>query len=578
MKKKFMACALAAVAAFSTMATACGGDDNKTSSSDIRFYLWSSDGAKPAGFDKVLDAFNNGAGKDLGVKLSFAFDTQGDYKQKLNLAMASGQDQYDVVFDAAWIYLSEFAKKDYYYNLDSYFNNEQYPGLKKSFNESYLNKNKFSGGVYGIPLTETFSDISVAYIRKDWRVECAADNNFVKPAGISTSTVTATDLSDGIDDFDELEYYLYWIKANKEGVVPALSNNDATWGAWDLANTHELAAKNASDYVTAGIKTNILVRQGVEASAYIKRDEVLAVSINDYLDENTTEGLKDFPAGFNQIDSKWQEDYEITRKWQRDGIISADVMSVTDADSQFEAGTGGTVVQSINNFSAVEARLKKNNPGAELEIYVNDPAIREKRENYAQTDYKAWNYLCIPKTVSESKVKSIMKFFDWLFASEENHDLFQYGIKGVHWDEAKDENGNAIKGTVDTMGYESYTFPAYELTWNTNYIRVQSASDPKVKEYMEYMYDEDRYVEILYSEFTFDPQRTTELANAVNNASLGNAISAARKYQLGQVNDPVNLWNSELQARYNDSSLQTAMKTIQKEIMTQLQEYIDSLE
>ena len=578
MKKKFMACAMAAMTAFSLVATSCG-DKGKTEgqTSDIRFYLWSSDGSNPAGFSKVLDQFNNGAGKDMGINLSFAFDTQGDYKQKLNLAMASGQDQYDVVFDAAWIYLSEFAKKDYYYNLESYFNNDAYPGLKKSFDSNYLNKNKFNGGVYGIPLTQTFSDISVAYIRKDWRVECAADANFAKPAGIATSTIKASDLADGIDDFDELEYYLYWIKANKTGVVPALSNNDATWGAWDLANTHELAAKNASDYVNAGIKTNILVRQGVEASAYIERDEVVAVSINDYLDPNASESLKDFPAGFNQVDSKWQEDYEITRKWQKDGIISADVMSVTDADSQFEAGTGAAVVQSINNFSAVEARLKKNNPGAELEIYVNDPAIREKRENYAQTDFKAWNYLCVPKTVSQEKLDNIMKFFDWLFASEENHDLFQYGIKGVHWDVAKDANGNEIKGTVDTMGYESYTFPAYELTWNSNYIRVQTASDPKVQEYMEYMFDMDRYVEILYSEFTFDSQRTSDLASAVNNASLATAISKARSYQLGQINDPVSSWNAELTSRYEDVALQTAMKTIQNEIKTQLQQYIDSV-
>lgn len=574
MKKKIMACALACVSVFSAFA-ACGkkGGD----SSDVRFYLWSADGGEPAGFSKVLNAFNNGAGKELGVKLAFSFDTQNDYKQKLNLAMSSGETRYDVVFDAAWIYLSDFAKKEYYYNLESYFTSDEYPGLKGAFDADYLNKNKFNGGVYGIPLTQTFSDISVAYIRKDWREECAADTAFVKPSGIATSTVTAADLNDGIDDFDELEYYLYWIKSNKSGIVPALSNNDATWGAWDLANTHELAAKSANDYVNAGIKTNILVRQGVEATAYIKRDEVVAVSVNDYLDPNATESLKDFPAGFNSVDSKWQEDYEIVRRWKEDGVISADVMSVSDSDAQFEAGMGGCVVQSINNFSAVEARLKANNPGAELEIFVNDPAIREMRDGYAQTDFKAWNYLCVPKTVSKSKLNAIMKFMDWLFKSEENHDMFQYGIKGVHWDVAKDENGNEIEGTVNTVGFESYTFPAYELTWNPKYIRVQAASDPKVMKYMQYMFDMDRYVEILYSEFTFDSQRTATLINAVNNPALATALSKARSYQLGQIENPVASWNSELSRRFDDTALQSAMKTIQNEVKTQLQQYIDNL-
>ncbi|MBQ8885790.1 MAG: extracellular solute-binding protein [Clostridia bacterium] len=574
MKKKITACALAALAAFTTF-TACGKKGG--GSSDIRFYLWSTDGGEPAGFSKVLNEFNSGAGKDLGVKLAFSFDTQNNYKQKLNLAMSAGETRYDVVFDAAWIYLSDFAKKDYYYNLEPYFQSDEYPGLKQAFDQNFLNKNKFNGGVYGIPLTQTFSDISVAYIRKDWRELCAADASFVKPAGISSSTVTADKLSDGIDDFEELEYYLYWIKQNKSGVVPALSNNDATWGAWDLVNTHRLVSKSANDYKEAGIKTSILVRQGVEATAYIKNDEVMAVGINDYLDPNAADGLGKFPAGFNTVDSKWQEDYEIIRRWQEDGIIDPDVMSVSDSDTKFEAGMGACVVQSINNFSAVEARLKANNPGAELEIFVNDPAVREKKSGYAQTDFKAWNYLCVPKTVSKSKLDGIMKFMDWLFKSEENHDLFQYGIKGVHWDVAKDENGNEIEGTVNTIGFESYTFPAYELTWNANYIRVQAASDPKVMEYMEYMFDMDRYVEIPYSDFTFDSQRTEKLISAVNSPLLATAISEAKSYQLGQIANPIAAWNSKLENRFGNVDLQTAMKTIQAEVKFQLQQFIDSL-
>lgn len=576
MKKRIMACSLAVMSAFSLLGASCNGKKGGTDT--IRFYLWSADGGEPAGFSEVLQTFNEGAGKELGVELAFSFDTQDDYKQKLNLAMASGQDQYDVVFDAAWVYLSEFAKKGYYYDLEGYFNNNAYPGLKKSFDTDYLNRNKFNNGVYGIPLTETFSDISVAYIRKDWREECAEDTSYTKPSGIATSTVSASDLANGIDNFDELEYYLYWIKDHKEGVVPALSNKDATWGAWDLANTHELVSKNAKDYVDAGIKTNILVRTGVEAKAYIDgRGQVKAVSIDNYLAPSTSEGLNEFPSGFNGIDSKWQEDYEITRRWKENGIISASVMSTTDSEAKFIAGMGGTVVQSIGNFSAVEARLKAQFPNAELEIYVNDPAIRDKRDNYAQTDYKAWNYLCVPKTVSKNKLDGIMKFMNWLFESQENHDLFQYGIKGKHWDVAKDENGKEIEGTVNTLGFESYTFPAYELTWNSNYIRVQSASDPKVMEYMRYMYDMDRYVEILYSEFRFDPQKTDALANAVNNATLGTAITTANAYQLGQVANPVSAWNAELSNRYNNTGLQSAMKIIQQEIKTQLQEYIDNL-
>ncbi|MDR3318929.1 MAG: extracellular solute-binding protein, partial [Clostridiales bacterium] len=284
MRKRITALVTAVITAIGGFAAVgCTNGRVNDGPEEVRFYLWTDDGGTPKGFSAVLDAFNNGAGKDMGIKLAFSFDTQNDYKQKLNLSIASGQNDYDVVFDAAWIYLSEFAKKDYYYELSDFFNNDAYAGLKSAFTADYLDNNRFNNGIYGIPLTETFGEVSVAYIRKDWRLVCAADAAWVKPAGIAASPVTYADLVNGIDNFNELEYYLYWVKGNKTGVVPALSNNDATWGAWDLANTHTLPGKNAQDYTAAGIKTGILVRQGVEAEAYIRNGEVMAVNIDEYL-------------------------------------------------------------------------------------------------------------------------------------------------------------------------------------------------------------------------------------------------------------------------------------------------------
>ncbi len=573
---KLLSVMLAAV-----IAAGCAGltgcKDKNSGSDAIRFYLWSDTGSTPAGFDEVVETFNEGAGKELGLQVQFSFDTQSDYKQKLNLSIASNQNDYDVVFDAAWIYLSEFAKKDYYYNLESYFNNDEYPGLKKAFSAEFLENNKFSGGVYGIPLTETFSDISIGYIRKDLRERCAADTDWTKPSAIASYNVTAADLDDGIDNFEELEYFLYWVKENTTGIVPALCNSDATWGAWDLINTRVLPSISAKQYADAGIKTGILIRQGMEASAYIRNGEVMAVDIADYLDPAASGGLNEFPSGFNVSDSKWQEDYTIARRWAEDGIISKDVMSTTDSQAKFLAGMGAVVVQTINNFGQVERQLAEQTPGATLEAYINDYAIREKMEGYARTDFKAWNYLCIPKSVPQEKVDKAMKFMNWLFESQDNHDLFQYGIRGKHWDVAKDESGNEIEGTVNTVGMEAYGFPAYELTWNSTYIRVQNASDPKIMEYSEYMYDIDRYVEIPYSEFTFDSQRTDELSSAVNNAAIGNGIDVAKQYYLGQVANPVASWNTVLSNRYQNASIKSAVAVIQREVKEQLQAYLDSL-
>ena len=158
------------------------------------------------------------------------------------------------------------------------------------------------------------------------------------------------------------------------------------------------------------------------------------------------------------------------------------------------------------------------------------------------------------------------------FKSTPAHDLFQYGIKGVHWDEAKDASGNYIEGTVVNSLENPYTFPAYELTWNPNYIRVTYASDPKVMEYVEYMYDINRYVAIPYSEFQFDYARTSELSTAFSNGDIAENYSEGPSYYLGQVSDPINKWKAELTSRYENQDLQSALKVIKDELIYQLQE------
>ena len=256
-----------------------------------------------------------------------------------------------------------------------------------------------------------------------------------------------------------------------------------------------------------------------------------------------------------------------------------DIASEKEAYAKFKAGVGGSVLQSIGNFNELEASLKLVEPTAELEIFVHDATIREKKLGAQATDYRAWNYLAIPKYVSTEKVDKIMKFFDWLFASRENHDLFQYGIKGVHWDEAKDASGNVIPNTVTTMGMQPYMFTAYLLTWNPTYIRYTSASDPKVMEYSQYMYNLERYSPVLYADFVFATVgRSEALDTALNNPSISTAHSMATAFKQGIKEDPVGNWQNHLNNMQNDSNLQNALRIIQQDLIAQLEEYISKLE
>lgn len=42
--------------------------------------------------------------------------------------------------------------------------------------------------------------------------------------------------------------------------------------------------------------------------------------------------------------------------------------------------------------------------------------------------------------------ESGLKFLNWLYASEENHDLFHYGIEGTHYTKTGDHRIEQVKG------------------------------------------------------------------------------------------------------------------------------------
>lgn len=65
-----------------------------------------------------------------------------------------------------------------------------------------------------------------------------------------------------------------------------------------------------------------------------------------------------------------------------------------------------------------------------------------KRERF-QLTRSGNNGLAIPTT--STKIDATMKFLDWMFGSQEAHDLIQYGIEGTDFAYGEEE------GTVDVL-------------------------------------------------------------------------------------------------------------------------------
>ena len=70
--------------------------------------------------------------------------------------------------------------------------------------------------------------------------------------------------------------------------------------------------------------------------------------------------------------------------------------------------------------------------------------------------------------------ESGLKFLNWLYASEENHDLFHYGIEGTHYTKTGDHRIEQVKGDDG-----NYTAPSADviLSYVRNKILLDAAED-----------------------------------------------------------------------------------------------------
>jgi putative aldouronate transport system substrate-binding protein len=154
-----------------------------------------------------------------------------------------------------------------------------------------------------------------------------------------------------------------------------------------------------------------------------------------------------------------------------------------------------------------------------------------------------------------------MKFFDWLFSSRDNHDLFEYGIPGKHWQPVGD---NQIKLLDDS---KNYNFPGYEFTWNPSMIRLNSDLDDTVKKYFEYSAKPDTYYLSGLRKFQFDS--TNFKAEYANVSSKVQPFIQLLKD--GQIKD----WEAQTTKLKGELDA-LGMDKMRVELKKQLQAYLDA--
>lgn len=476
-------------------------------------------GDKPIEMDTVLAEFEKRSKDTLNTKLDIEFNPFADHKQKLNLKMTAGE-AVDAAFDAPWGSLNQNVSLGYYQELDKYFNNDEYPGLKKAFTEEFLNANKINGHIYSIPLTNAFYDIEVVYIRKDLREKFG-----MQP----------------VQSYDELKAYLEKVQESEKNMIPFALRNDRGFFKM-FANEEKM--------------TNVKMISGVSPAFHVVLSDdgkkVLgATTLGDSADKYAS-----LPAPFNDPYYLYPQ-YDKAVEWNK--FVQKDVLSEKDPQALFVAGKSAANEGTINGAAQIRQKLQAAVPGADIEMFVYDSHMRNMEPGAIGTDYKAWNDIVIP--VTSKNADRTMKFFDWLFSSQENHDLFENGIEGVHWTKDGDRNYKMTDKTTD------YLFPGYEFTWTPTMSRINADNDAETLKLLDYQSKPDTYYQQPLAGFVFNAEPVkTEIAKIAPLTSQHEPIIK---------NGLVKEWKAESE-KVNKQMVAYGLEKVRQEVINQVQAFLDN--
>jgi putative aldouronate transport system substrate-binding protein len=468
------------------------------------------------------------------IKPDFVWVAGGDYRDKLTTALAA-QEALDLLFCGSWHGLSTYIQQGVLADLTAYFNNDAYPGLKKAFSPELVDAmttyvpqddGTYRKGIYGINMAEYFEDIRGIMYREDLRkkYDCAP-----------------------ITDDASLFAYLETVTAGEK----AAGNEMLGLSMYNFfrMNTPYYSGKHSG--VFAQDSTNVF---GDQTHFYIglspDRKTVLTAVV-----------AGDPQTEFAKMPERFRYDF-ITEYAQ----VRADTWN------RFLSPYRGTSETELRSYLALYSpltQLESNvkdalsaEPTAEFGFYVIEKNQRDGEEGAVICDMVTNNWLVIPEW--SENIDAVMRFLDWMFASQEHHDLFYYGIEGEDW------------RAIDSDGYEplpidedkKYVMPVYSLVLNPAYIRKSTfvTSKPEIEKQFDYMYDLSTYQLSPLAGFSFNPANVqTEAANV---SALSNELQLTiSKYGADEAVRMIGNWHTE--------ASKVGLEKIRAELIDQVQVFLD---
>lgn len=480
---------------------------------------------KPADMDKVLAEFEKRTKDTLNTKLDIEF-TGGDLTLKLGLKMTAGEEV-DLSFDYLGVgTLYQNIAKGYYQPLETYFNNDAYPGLKKAFPPELIEANKVNGHLYSIPMTEAWKIPGVIFYRKDLREKYG-----LQP----------------IKTMEEFQVFMDKVREQDPKLVPLVVRNTRGFANGEMF---------ANEEVQKNIRTNpyFIFGTGVNFSVILSDDgkKVLgAVTLGDPASD-----YANLPAPYNKPDYLYQY---LDKYVQWNKYLEKDVLAQKNPGALFDSGKAAAHEWNIRGMAEVRKKIQKAIPGADIEYFVYNTKVAHLQPQALGTNHIPYNHAVVP--VTSKNVERTMKVLDWIFSSQENNDLFTWGIEGEHWTKVGDHGYTRTDEQA-----KKYSFPWYELSMNSMYERTNADMDPYAKKVLQFANTDTAYYTLPLAQFVFDATPVkTEIAKVT--PKLG-------EYKPLFVTGSDKNWR-ETAAKMNKELRALGMDKIRAELVKQVQAYLD---
>lgn len=548
--KKFMSLVLAGIMILSL--AACGGNNNDSGNSngdtpdtvtpttpddmaegmeDVTIHIRIMNEFK--NLDKVLAKYEEMTADDpilSHIHPEFTWVAGGDYKDKLTMAMVANED-YDLMFCGSWHGLADFMQDGNFADLSAYFNNDDFPGLKAAFSPNFVDAmtsyilqpdGTFTKGVYSINLASFYEDSRGLMYREDLRKKYNCDP---------------------ITDRESLFAYMDAVLANEPDMIGASIYNLFYFDTPIYSGKHDGVYNQDS--------TNVF---GDQTRAYVGLSADGKTVTNVVFPGDAQEEFDKMPEGY-QYD--FITEYAVTRtEWNK-------YLSPSRGGTDTVEKAAAVVYCPLTEYESKVVSALEVDPTLEFGFYVYEDAQRNKEEGAVICDMVTNNWLVVPEW--SEKVDAVMYFLDWMFGTQEAHDLFQYGIEGEDWEAVGAEGYRSLDISED----QKYVMPNYSFTLNPTYIRYSefTMEDPELKADFDYIYDESTYQLSPLSGFSFD---TTNVDSEVASISaLSNELQLnISLYDADEAVEKLTTWHADAEA--------VGLETVRQELISQLQAFLDA--